>query len=409
VPASAIERREQAIRSPYPVTWVDFAVGGANLHGLSDLLESVPGVRVKRYGGLGAIATPSVRGSGASQVEVFLDGVSMNSAQWGITNLSDLPVQHLDHAEIYRSGASLASGRIGIGGALHLYSRRADAPRTTFTSSAGSFDTYQNSLFHSRPVGPAQLLASYSRTESDGDFTYRYDPGTRFYNESDDSEVRRENNRFHEEGLLLKLLSPLPGGASIQAQGDWYDRRGGIAGHGNLLFDAASSEGTRRLTSLLVNAPPMAGGRFKNEASGYLLARTARFENPLLEKGLSSFPMNHETQASGARWSSAYHWIEAGQTMRVFLERRDERFTPSEDRAGASTRPGAAPPATFARERTLSYWGAENRASFANDRVSLTASVQGQESEDNFHGPVPFGRPPEARDDRHRSAFTGNA
>ncbi|NNE07129.1 MAG: TonB-dependent receptor plug domain-containing protein, partial [Gemmatimonadetes bacterium] len=82
VPASAIERREQAIRSPYPVTWVDFAAGGANLHGLSDLLESVPGVRVKRYGGLGAIATPSVRGSGASQVEVFLDGVPMNSAQW---------------------------------------------------------------------------------------------------------------------------------------------------------------------------------------------------------------------------------------------------------------------------------------------------------------------------------------
>lgn len=403
VPASAMKQREQALRSPYPVTWIDFTATNANLHDLSDLLESVPGVRVKRYGGLGALATPSVRGSGASQVEVFLDGVPLNSAQWGITNLSELPVRHLDHAEIYRSGSSLASGRVGIGGALHLYTRRADAPLTTFSSSAGSFDTYQNSLIHARPLGAAHLLASYSRTESDGDFTYRYDPGTRFFNEEDDSDVHRENNQFRDESLLLKLLSPLPGGASLHTQGDWYVRRGGIAGHGNLLFEAASREGSRRLTSLLVSAPPIAGGRLKSDISGHLLAQTARYENPLRETGLSTFAVNHETKASGVKWNTAYHWIEAGQTMRVFTERRDERFTPTEDRAGT------AQPATFARERTMLYWGAEDRASFADDRVSLTASVRGQESDDNFHGPIPFGRPPEARLDRHRSSFTGSA
>ena len=47
------------------------------------ILDQAVGVKTRRYGGLGSFSTVSIRGSTAEQVQVFLDGVSLNQAMGG--------------------------------------------------------------------------------------------------------------------------------------------------------------------------------------------------------------------------------------------------------------------------------------------------------------------------------------
>jgi hypothetical protein len=58
---------------------------------LAAVVDAVPGVTVRRLGGLGAFSAVSVRGSTFRQVEVFLDGVPMNPDGSGAVDLSELP------------------------------------------------------------------------------------------------------------------------------------------------------------------------------------------------------------------------------------------------------------------------------------------------------------------------------
>ncbi|MCK4720674.1 TonB-dependent receptor plug domain-containing protein, partial [bacterium] len=47
---------------------------------LPEVLDSVPGVSVRSFGGLGALSTISIRGLGSENVLVMLDGVPLNPA-----------------------------------------------------------------------------------------------------------------------------------------------------------------------------------------------------------------------------------------------------------------------------------------------------------------------------------------
>src|SRR5262245_23126458 len=48
----------------------------------ADLLAGGVGVHVRQFGGLGAFSAVSIRGSAASQVAFYLDGVPLNQAQY---------------------------------------------------------------------------------------------------------------------------------------------------------------------------------------------------------------------------------------------------------------------------------------------------------------------------------------
>jgi len=61
---------------------------------LSEALETVPGVSVRSFGGLGALSTISIRGLGSMNVLVLLDGIPLNPTG-GSVDLSDIPLGFL--------------------------------------------------------------------------------------------------------------------------------------------------------------------------------------------------------------------------------------------------------------------------------------------------------------------------
>jgi outer membrane cobalamin receptor len=57
-------------------TVVDTEAATARVDTVADLLTDTVGVQVRRFGGLGAFSTVSIRGSTPNQVDVFLDNPS---------------------------------------------------------------------------------------------------------------------------------------------------------------------------------------------------------------------------------------------------------------------------------------------------------------------------------------------
>ena len=168
---------------------------------LPDVLAEATGVHVKRLGGLGAFSTLSLRGSSADQVEVYLDGILLNTAFGGGVDLSNLPLAHVGQIEVYRGAGA---GGNGLGGTVHVRTRRTQ--RRWFhgiRGSWGAFDTRLLSGVFAGGFGQSEFLVVADYAHSDNDFGFLDDNGTE-YNDSDDVWSRRQNNDHRSFNLLGK-------------------------------------------------------------------------------------------------------------------------------------------------------------------------------------------------------------
>jgi len=112
------------------------------------LAQQVP-VFVKSYG-FNSLATLSFRGASAAQSSVLWNGVPIQSAALGVTDVSLLPVSLLDKVDVVYGGSSALLGSGNVGGALLLQNNAPvfdTAHRSLSVSgSAGSFSQYTGAL-----------------------------------------------------------------------------------------------------------------------------------------------------------------------------------------------------------------------------------------------------------------------
>lgn len=105
---------------------------------LGELLARVAGLQVRRYGGLGAQAVPSLRGSTGAQVQVLVDGLPLADAQNGAIDISLLPLERYKSAVIHRGLVPVGFGGLGGAGAINLETRD-DAAGSGARVFAGSY------------------------------------------------------------------------------------------------------------------------------------------------------------------------------------------------------------------------------------------------------------------------------
>ena len=67
-----------------------------------------------------------MRGSSAEQVEVYLDGIPLNSALGGGVNLENLPLSQVSQIEVYRGPQGTLFGKNSTGGVIAITSKRPD-------------------------------------------------------------------------------------------------------------------------------------------------------------------------------------------------------------------------------------------------------------------------------------------
>ncbi len=148
---------------------------------VEEVLGQVPGVRVRRFGGLGSSSTASIRGSKSEQVLVLLDGVRLNSAQLGSVDLSTIPLRQVERIEVIRGGGSARYGSDAEGGVIAITTRKpeSEALGADASFSAGSQSTLGGDLAISGGGERARGLVTYSRLRSENDYRFEIEPPPR--------------------------------------------------------------------------------------------------------------------------------------------------------------------------------------------------------------------------------------
>jgi len=171
-------------QAPARVTVLDSsALHATAAASVAGVLEDRAGLHVRRYGA-GGLATPTLRGTGASQTVLLLDGQRITDPQIGHLDLSLLPTILLQSVQVMHGPASPLHGSDGLGGAIQLQTVR---PRSSTTArmivEGGAFGERNGSLLVGAPLADGtSVLAAVDYQSTDGDFPYtdesRFPPET---------------------------------------------------------------------------------------------------------------------------------------------------------------------------------------------------------------------------------------
>ncbi len=131
---------------------------------ITQALATLPGVTVSQTGGPGSAASVSIRGSSASQVAVFIDGIRVGSATTGIAEWADLPTSTFDRVEVISGPAAASFGADAMGGVVQLFTNHASNQpnKTTVSVGGGSNKTFDTQIRTSGSIpstGPLSALS----------------------------------------------------------------------------------------------------------------------------------------------------------------------------------------------------------------------------------------------------------
>jgi len=192
---------------------------------LADLLEQFAGLQIRRYGGLGAPALPSLRGATAGQIAVLVDGLPLADAQDGTIDLSILSLDGIARVEVYRGHVPARFGGAGGAGAVNLVTRPADEEaHAGWLQWAGSHGEAGLRL----EGGRGGLQAILTARRADNQYSFRNHNQT-FATGADDYDDNRRNAWFKEGGALLGGERSLAGWR-VRATADLYRRDAGRPG-----------------------------------------------------------------------------------------------------------------------------------------------------------------------------------
>ncbi len=107
------------------------------------VLDRVPGVRIQQEGGLGSDYNFSLNGFSGDQVKFFIDGIPMASSS--SMDLGDIPVNMVDHIDVYKGVVPVWLGTDALGGAVNIHTNRLHN-YADFSYSYGSFNTHRASV-----------------------------------------------------------------------------------------------------------------------------------------------------------------------------------------------------------------------------------------------------------------------
>lgn len=113
-----------------------------NTSSLADLLSNQSTIHVKQYGN-GNITTTSMRGGNSNHTAILWNGLNIQNAMLGQTDLSIIPSLFFNNVSLEYGGGSALWGSGAIGGSIHLQNKSMfnQGFKTQLQMSIGSFDT----------------------------------------------------------------------------------------------------------------------------------------------------------------------------------------------------------------------------------------------------------------------------
>ncbi|HEX9400215.1 MAG TPA: TonB-dependent receptor [Anaeromyxobacter sp.] len=176
--------------------------------GVAELVATAPGVAVNDYGGLGRLATASIRGSTADGVLVLLDGIPLNTSFGGGVDLSSIPRAWIDRIEVVRGVEGAHYGAGALGGVVNVITRRPAPGAWSAELTGGSFGTGSAAADRSLGLGDATLMLAGGVDGTEGAFPYEFSPQRSLAGSALEDRTRAHNGSVRGGGLA-KLVVPL--------------------------------------------------------------------------------------------------------------------------------------------------------------------------------------------------------
>jgi len=159
---------------------------------ISELLQQISGVDVRRRGVSGIQADLYIRGGTFDQTLLLVDGFKVEDAQTGHHTMNmAIPIDVIERIEIIKGAASRIYGQNAFTGAINIVTKQAVKNQRSRKIGFGSFEQRDASLTLHQSYENSSFITHYSRQSSEG---YRYN--TDFNN----------NNNFIKSNFKIKAL-----------------------------------------------------------------------------------------------------------------------------------------------------------------------------------------------------------
>ncbi len=339
----------------------------------ADALGEVAGVQVRRFGGLGAFSTVSIRGSEPNQVQVYLDGIPLSRARDEVVDLSDLPLDSLQRMEVYRGTTPVSFGAGAIGGVVNLVTKPPSAtPSTQVTASYGSFNTRKLVAARSQRLGPVDFLGYLTYLGSQGDFSFADDNGTPL-NPADDGRATRRNNDFNSLEALLEAAYRPSDHLRLDLTSETFFKDQGVPSIGSNQAIDSSLQKLRSLTYLRGTSEGLLDGHLDLSATAFGIYDRQHFQDPHGELfGVNEDSLN-QTALIGGNTGGTWYLAESNAAS-WFAELSHEQFSPRNE----LTTPAALPDQNRLRLTTA----LQDQAGFFSERLLLVPTVRFEHIDD---------------------------
>lgn len=183
---------------------------------LADLLQEQSPVFIRQYGA-GMLASPSFRGTSAGHTAIFWNGLPINSPSLGQSDLSILPVEAIDQAQLHFGSSGALFGNEAIGGSLHLESKTEFAKgwQGKFSQTLGSFGLFNTALSGGLSSKKFSTKSRFYRQSVQNDFSFRdiSQPGT--------PEVKAQNAAVEQLGFVQDFAWNVSSKSQLKAAFWW--------------------------------------------------------------------------------------------------------------------------------------------------------------------------------------------
>ncbi|MBI1848302.1 MAG: TonB-dependent receptor [Candidatus Rokubacteria bacterium] len=146
-----------------------------NYSSVDEVLRKVPGVEVQRSGGLGKTSQIKMRGAGADQVLILVDGLRVASPTLGTADLSELSLDAIERIEVVRGPQSTLYGADAIGGVINIITRKGQGPpQGMLWGEVGTYETFRERASVQGALGRFNYAFSESHYDTRG-YIRRFD------------------------------------------------------------------------------------------------------------------------------------------------------------------------------------------------------------------------------------------
>ncbi|MEH0153507.1 TonB-dependent receptor [Limibacter armeniacum] len=136
---------EEVNESAYNVVAIDAGKLKNSSMDLSQAMEKVSGIRIRRSGGQGSRTSIMLNGFSGKHVKVFMDGIPMNNFGPAF-NINNIPINLADRIEIYKGVVPIELGSDALGGAINIVTKKTSNTYLDASYSYGSFNTHKSSI-----------------------------------------------------------------------------------------------------------------------------------------------------------------------------------------------------------------------------------------------------------------------